>query len=383
MTELLAKWVCGMVYWLVFGLSSAAAHESSTSYLQLRVDGSQVSGRWDIALRDLEYALGLDTNNDSALTWAEVRDQHARIGRYALGHLVLRADLDACRITAGRLQIADHGSGRYASLELDGQCPHEPVSLSLDYDLLFDIDALHRGLLNLEFRGSHTGLFSPGEHVLRFQAAGASGWAVFSQYFRAGLAHVWTGWDHMLFLAGLFLPAVLRRHAGRWQPAERMRSALADTAIMASAFTLAHALTLSLAATGVFAPPTRWVESAVAATVLFAGLNNLVPMVYRGLFWLAGAFGLVHGAAMAGALIELGLPPGNRVWALLAFNLGVEVAQLAVVLAVIPPSFLFRRSAAYRWGVLVPGAVFITLVGAVWLAQRALDIELAFMGWLR
>ena len=187
---------------------------------------------------------------------------------------------------------------------------------------------------------------------------------------------MWTGWDHMLFLAGLFLPAVLRRKGCAWLPAASLKVALTDTAVMATAFTLAHALTLSLAATGLFSPPTRWVESGVAASVLFAGLNNLVPMVYRGLFWLAAAFGLVHGAAIAGALIELGLPAGDRVWALLAFNLGVEAAQLAVLLAVIPPSFICRRSVYYRWGVLVPGSLFITVVGLLWLIQRAFAIDL-------
>lgn len=356
--------------------TTAVAHKASTSYLQLRVQGEAVNGRWDIALRDLDYALGLDTDNDAALTWGEVRLQQSRIADYALRRLLLRADRDPCTLGVGSMQIAEHSDGRYASLALSGRCPHEAVSLGVDYELLFDVDAQHRGLLNLEFRGTHGGMFEPERRTLRFNAAGASGVNVFNQYFRAGVAHVWTGWDHMLFLAALFLPAVLRRHGREWLPAASMKKALTDTAVMVTAFTLAHALTLSLAATGAFSPPTRWVESAVAASVLFAGLNNLVPMVYRGLFWLAAAFGLVHGAAIAGALIELGLPAGDRVWALLAFNLGVEAAQLAVLVAVIPPSFICRRTWAYRWGVLMPGSLFTAATGALWLIQRALNVDL-------
>lgn len=361
---------------LVLWTANAFAHKASTSYLQLRVQGAEVAGRWDIALRDLDYALGLDVDGDTVLTWGEVRQQQSRIADYALRRLTLRADQDECRLSVERLQIADHSDGRYASLALGGQCPHEPVSLRLDYELLFDIDALHRGLLNLDFRGSHSGLFAPEERSLRYNAAGASSLSVFKQYFRAGVWHVWTGWDHMLFLAGLFLPAVVRRRGHTWQPATSLRTAITDTAIMATAFTLAHALTLSLAATGMFSPPTRWVESGVAASVMFAGLNNLVPMVYRGLFWLAAGFGLIHGAAIAGALIELGLPPGDRIWSLLAFNLGVEVAQLSVLLAVIPLSFVFRRSPWYRWLVLIPGSVFVTVVGLLWLMQRAFQVDL-------
>ena len=361
---------------LVIWAANASAHKASTSYLQLRVNGTEVSGRWDIALRDLDYALALDTDGDTLLTWGEVRQQQSRIADYALRRLTVRSDQDNCKLSVERLQIADHSDGRYASLALVGQCPHEPVSLSLSYQLLFDVDALHRGLLNLDFRGSHSGLFAPEERVLRYNAAGASSLTVFTQYFRAGVWHVWTGWDHMLFLGGLFLPAIVRRRGNEWQPATSLRVALTDTAIMATAFTLAHALTLSLAATGLFSPPTRMVESGVAASVMFAGLNNLVPMVYRGLFWLAAGFGLIHGAAIAGALIELGLPPGDRVWSLLAFNLGVEAAQLSVLLAVIPVSFICRRSPWYRWLVLIPGSLFITVVGLLWLIQRALNVDL-------
>lgn len=198
------------------------------------------------------------------------------------------------------------------------------------------------------------------------------------RYLRSGVWHVRTGWDHILFLAGLFLPAVLRRQGRQWHAAVNLHETLTDSAIMVTAFTLAHALTLSLAAYGGFALPARWIESGVAASVLFAGLNNLIPMVHRRLAWFATGFGLIHGAAMAGALIELGLPANARVWALLAFNLGVEIAQLVVLLAVVPVSFAFRHNRAYRHLVLIPGSVLIALTGLWWLVQRAGNVELGF-----
>jgi hypothetical protein len=368
-----------LVWLLMLFATSASAHKASTTYLQLRLQETALDGRWDIALRDLDYALGLDRDNDTRITWGEVRQQQARITEYALRRLQVRADEAPCTLVVQDLLIADHSDGRYASLALVGQCPHAPLHLGIDYQLFFDLDALHRGLLNLDFRGSHGGLFGPEQHTLRFVSADASRMQVFAQYLRAGLMHVWSGWDHMLFLAGLFLPAVLRRAGREWLPATTLGRTLGDTAVMVTMFTLAHALTLSLAATGWFAPPTRWVEVGVAASVLFAGLNNLLPMVYRRLSWLAAGFGLVHGAAMAGALIELGMPPGGRVWALLAFNLGVEAAQLAVLLAVIPVSFVFRKTAWYRWLVLVPGSLAITLIGLLWMVQRIWDIDLGIL----
>ena len=367
--------------------ASAQAHKASTSYLRLNVNGNKLDARWDIALRDLDYAIGLDTSGDGELSWGEVRQAQARIGAYALSRLAARADGQVCTLQLDQLQIVEHGDGNYAVLELSGACPHAPVSLAVQYDLLFELDTLHRGLVSVDFHDTNgasgevrAGLFSPQQHLLRFARAQADALGVFTQYFRAGLWHVWSGLDHMLFLAGLFLPAVLRRGGRRWNsewiPAPRLGTALRDTAVMATAFTIAHAITLTLAATGAFTLPSRPVECAVAATVLFAGLNNLLPMVYRELYWLAGGFGLIHGAAIAGALIELGLPPGGRVWALLAFNLGVEAAQLGVLLLVIPPSFLLRRSIWYRWLVLIPGSLLVTLAGLAWLIERGLGVDL-------
>lgn len=373
-----APGVLGIALLLCAG--SAQAHKASTSYLRLSVDGSRLDGRWDVALRDLDYAIGLDASGDGELSWGEVRRARDRIGAYALSRLAVGADGRPCKLKLRTLEIVEHGDGNYAALMLAGECPHAPIALTVHYDLLFDIDALHRGLVNLVFEGkaadARGGLFSPERRELRFVRAQGDAVGVFTQYFRAGLWHVWSGLDHMLFLAGLFLPAVLRRQGRLWLPATSLRTALQDTAVMVTAFTVAHALTLTLAATGAFTLPSRPVECAVAATVLFAGLNNLVPIVYRELYWLAGGFGLIHGAAIAGALIELGLPPGGRVWALLAFNLGVEAAQLAVLLAVIPASFICRRSPYYRRLVLIPGALFVTLAGLAWLIERGLGVGL-------
>ena len=363
---------------------NAQAHKASTSYLRLGVNGTALDGRWDIALRDLDYAIGLDSSGDGELSWGEVRQAQPRIAAYALSRLAVHADGQPCMLQLQGLRIVEHGDGNYAVLDLSGRCPHAPITLALQYDLLFDIDALHRGLASVDFHGAgdevRGGLFSPQQRTLRFARAHSDRLGVFTQYFRAGLWHVWSGLDHMLFLAGLFLPAVLRKNGRRWNSgwiaSASLGTALRDTAVMATAFTIAHAITLSLAATGAFSLPSRPVECAVAATVLFAGLNNLVPMVYRELYWLAGGFGLIHGAAIAGALIELGLPPGARVWALLAFNLGVEAAQLSVLLLVIPPSFLCRRSVWYRRLILIPGSLLVTLAGLSWLIERGLGVDL-------
>ncbi|MEO8385634.1 MAG: HupE/UreJ family protein, partial [Betaproteobacteria bacterium] len=111
--------------------ANVCAHKASTSYLRLHVADTKIIGRWDIALRDLDYALALDTDGDTLLTWGEVRQQQSRIAGYALNRLALKADQDDCLLSIEGLQIVEYSDGRYASLVLAGSCPHEAVSFSL------------------------------------------------------------------------------------------------------------------------------------------------------------------------------------------------------------------------------------------------------------
>lgn len=358
---------------------NAQAHKPSDSYLQLRVADSQITGEWDIALRDIEYAIGVDSNGDGNITWGEVRAHRDAIAAYALRGLQVQSEGE-CSLQVSDLQIADHTDGAYAALMLSGHCLAAPKKIAIHYTLLFDIDPTHRGLLNLDFGGVQTVVFSPDRRQIEFRAGASGAMATFLQYLQEGLWHVWTGWDHMLFLAGLMLPAVLRRTRSGWVPVHSLKFAVWDTFRIVTAFTIAHACTLSLAAMGVISLPSRLVESLVAATVVFAGINNLIPMVQRGLWMLAFFFGLIHGTAIASALLELGLPPGQRVLALLAFNLGVEGAQLTLVCLVVPISFVFRHSRLYRRAVILPSSVVISVIGMIWLVQRAFAIHLISFG---
>jgi len=354
----------------------AAAHAASTSYLELQLNQAELAGQWDIALRDLDEAIGLDGDGDGLLTWGEVRRASDAIEAYALSRLQIDADGVACPLHLHELRVADHLDGRYAALMLTGDCAATPAALHLRYGLLFDIDPSHRGLLKLSAKGQIvSNVMSPAQSRLDWQPGVSDIGRTFRTYLHEGIWHVWTGWDHLLFLAALFLPAATRRRrSGGWQIAESLRAPLIDAARIVTAFTLAHAATLSIAALGWVQFPTRWVESAVAATVVFAALNNLLPMVGRGLPWLAVGFGLIHGSAIAGALLELGLPTTGRVWALLAFNVGVELAQLSLVLLVVPMGYWLRHQRLYRYAVLIPGSVLVLLIGLLWLVERAFSL---------
>ena len=155
-----------------------------------------------------------------------------------------------------------------------------------------------------------------------------------------------------------------------------MRMALLGVAKVVTAFTLAHSLTLTLASLGLIALPSRLVESAVAVSVVAAALNNIWPVVDRRLWLFAFGFGLVHGLGFASVLLDLGLPRHAMLVPLLAFNLGVELGQLAIVAVFLPLAFLLRETSIYPRFVLQGGSTAIAAIAALWLVERALDMSI-------
>ncbi len=354
----------------------ALAHKASDSYLVLQVKGQAVSGQWDIALRDVDFAIGLDADGDGDITWGEVKARHADIAGWALGRLELERG-GTCALRVAEHLVDEHTDGSYAVLRLEGTCPSPAPSLAIGYRLLFDIDRLHRGLLRLDVDGvPHASVLGPESGVLTVKAGETSRLAQLGRYLVEGVWHIWIGFDHILFLLSLLLPAVLVHEGRRWTGVRSFRAAVTEVLWVVTAFTLAHSITLSLAALRVVELPSRLVESAIAASVVLAAANNLWPVVERRRWLVAFGFGLVHGFGFASVLAELGLPADALVLSLLGFNAGVEIGQLAIVASFLPVAYLLRGTPFYRRGVFVGGSALTLLVALVWLAERAFDLKL-------
>jgi hypothetical protein len=359
---------------------TAFAHKPSDSYLTLAVADGKVDGQWDIALRDLDVALGLDTDQDGAITWGEVRAKHAQIASYALARLTVGSAGAPCAPVMREQLIDQHSDGAYAVLHFGLDCAAAPASLDVDYRLFFDIDPQHRGLVKVAAQGdARAGIFSADAPSQRFDLADAAPLAQFAEYLREGVWHIWTGFDHILFLLSLLLPAVLVRGpapGGAWTGVPRFRAAFLDVFKVVTAFTIAHSITLTLAALGMVSLPSRFVESAIAASVVLAALNNVRPVVYGGRWIFAFLFGLIHGFGFASVLTDLGLPQGSLLLALVAFNLGVELGQLAIVAVFLPVAYAIRDTALYRRAVFVGGSLLVAAIAAAWLVERAFDLAL-------
>jgi hypothetical protein len=352
------------------------AHKASDSYLVLDVRGQQVAGQWDIALRDIDFAIGLDADGNGEITWGELRARHTEVAAWALSALTLERG-GVCPLQVIQHQVDEHTDGAYAVLKLAGTCPSAEGELGVNYRLLFDQDALHRGLLRVDLDGvTHSAIMAPEAAVQRFSAEKPSLLAQFGQFFVQGVWHIWIGFDHILFLLSLLLPVVLVREAGRWRGVGRFGEALREVLWVVTSFTVAHSITLSLAALGLVSLPSRLVESAIAFSVVLAALNNLKPVVNQRRWLIAFVFGLIHGFGFASVLAELGLPADTLVLSLVGFNVGVEAGQLAIVAVFLPVAFWLRNTGLYRRGVFVGGSLLTLFIATVWLAERALDLKL-------
>jgi hypothetical protein len=351
----------------------AQAHIASNGFLNLKIDGAQVSGAMELAIRDGELAVGLDHDGNGQVTWGELKSSQTALQNYLLGHLRLSSDSGHCDVGVGPVEVNERVDGTYLWLPLNIDCGMRLKRLSIDYRILDVEDPSHRGLLTLTANGAvQTAVLGGASELRLFELDHLSSRSAFVEYLRAGVWHIWSGIDHLLFLLSLLLPAVLLRRRNRWEAVPMAAPAFLNIVKVVTAFTLAHSITLSLAAFDVIRLPSRLTESVIAASIIIAALNNVFPKVTEGRWRIAFAFGLLHGFGFASVLAEMGLPTGARLISLVAFNLGVEAGQLAVVLAIMPLAYLFRSTAFYRRGVMPWGSSAIACLALVWFVQRAM-----------
>ncbi len=386
--------------------TAAFSHASSQAYLQLQpaTQGDLPAGvslRADIALRDLDAALDLDANGDGQLTWGEVRLAQSAIESYVLAGLQLQGC--AAGFSATGFALEERADGVYAALSLSAPCAM-PSGQPLRYQLMAAIDPTHRALLrwtpapqaavqllllnpaklpawpeqaNTTPKETPMKAIAPAAlltltSTLSPAVAEASSEASASFWWE-GMVHLVTGYDHLLFLLCLLLPAVLRRgNTGQaWQAQGRLQDALLPVLGIVTAFTLAHSITLALAALGHVRVSPAVIEPLIALSIVLTAIDNLWPLLRGTPRWrLAFGFGLIHGFGFAGVLAELELPANQLAWALLQFNVGLELAQVAVVAVAMSLLWSLRQWSGYPRWVLGLGSSFAALMGAFWVVQR-------------
>src|SRR5262249_41573570 len=180
--------------------------------------------------------------------------------------------------------------------------------------------------------------------------------AVIRKFIPAGIHHILIGPDHLLFLVGLLL----------------LGGSIRRLAMVVTSFTIAHSITLSLAALNILTPPARLIEPAIALSIIYVGADNLLAQGGRDVrAWIAFAFGFIHGFGFANVLREMDLPVRALGWSLFSFNFGVEIGQLLVVVMVASTFAVLRSRSEWAGRQLVyAGSIVVMIAGAFWFVQR-------------
>lgn len=350
--------------------STVNAHGIGVSYLHIDASkaANEPAARWEIAASDLLWALDLDADGDARLTSDEVQARFLSIAHLATEHLTIARGGARCRIGVASMKMTTRGAESFVSLALRMQCP-KAGAIEASTSLFFG-SAAYSALLDVTTRqGRETAVLSPAVATW-VEPAAVSPWKTLARFLGEGIRHVMIGYDHIAFLLLLLLPSVVRSTRTGWHTVTTARTVLRDLAKIVTAFTAAHSITLALAATGTVRLPVQPIEAAIAGSIVIAGCMNLFPGAARWRLALAFGFGLVHGFGFANALEGIGVT-GLAVAPMLAgFNLGVELAQLLIVVVTLPVLLVLNRSPVYARRLMPAISLAIAMTGAVWLATR-------------
>ena len=332
--------------------AAASAHERGFSLLQIDAAGRAVEA--SLAFHADEFAGGaqLDRDRDGGLSDEEIASGREALIGFSLRPLGIAVGDAPCILERATVE-RDPTGGVVARGAF--RCPEAAESgLFLSLGHLESVAPGHRTIGEARVGGAVTSIFA-GKDQPRLELAGAeSAGGRLIRFFLLGIEHIFTGYDHLLFLAALLLTA--RR--GR------------EIALLVTAFTVAHSLTLGGVALGLLQLPGAWVEPAIAASIVLVAAENVLWPGHRSRALLAFAFGLIHGFGFAGLLSELGMGQGALVFALLGFNVGVEAGQLALVLACAPLLALARQRAWYPRIAVPCLSAAIAFAGTYWLVEQ-------------
>ena len=343
---------------LAAGHRPAAAHETTRSYVAIEREGRSVDARLRVAFRDIEVVAWMDEDLDGQITWGETRRRLDAIEAYVLSGFSLRSDgpCDLARVGTG---ATNRGGIAYLELHFRGRCPSEAAPLTARSRLFSEIDPDHRMFLQASIGGAITStMLSTAEPSVELDGDTGGTAGSFLSFFRAGGEHLMGGADHLVFLLALMLPAIC--------VAQGARKAALGVLTAVTGFTLAHALTLTAATTELLRPPTDLINALIALSIVVTVADNVHPFIPAPRAAVAAFFGTIHGFGFASALGALQLTGGGLVVALVGFNLGIEAAQVGVVLVAMPALYMLGGGRVLLWA----GSAAAGAVGVWWLWAR-------------
>jgi hypothetical protein len=353
----------------------ARAHQTAVTHVEVSVEGDDarvvvLTAPADVAEKPLDLPYDPPPTDDQLRAGAVAIAAHVTRG-------ITLSSGDAPCTALAPFAEPTHDDGDFVRITWTARCPAPLERLAIEYDLFFDIDENHEAVLRVSARGEHVDtVLRRGEarFVWDLGEPPPSGTMAF---IRSGIDHILFGFDHIAFVLTLLVAIVLARGDLGWRR-RRFREALRATAWIVTSFTVAHSITLIAASLGYVSVAARVVESAIALSIAYTAVENIVKPDVPWRFVLTFAFGLIHGMGFARVLAVL-LPPDDVIVPLLTFNVGVELGQLAIVALTLPLWWLLCGAVGperYRRVVMPALSAILAVLGALWLAERLFEITI-------
>jgi hypothetical protein len=354
---------------------SAAAHSTGENYAFLNVEEDVLRVRLEFHESDVEAHFGFQLADE-----APSIEALEPVLAYVLQNFKVWAIERSLKFGFTGAEVLSLPQGRFLQLHLEAVWPTVvPDLLTVEQTLFFEKEPRHRGLLLIEhnavtdsdFGEEYTALvFSPDKAVQELDLVNVPGLLQLREFLWQGAWHILIGYDHILFLLSLLLTAVVARQREEWVAEERFQKSLLNVAGIVTVFTIAHSVSLSLAALEIIKLPSQPVEIVIALSIIVMALNNLRPFV-RSRWLVIFVFGLFHGLGFATVMGHLTFRMVDLVKVMVLFNVGVELGQIAIVLIVFPLLFLVRRQVWFVPFVVRGGSALIAAVATYWLIERA------------
>jgi hydrogenase/urease accessory protein HupE len=350
---------CGLAAALLAWATPALTHPAPFSYLDVRLEQQAIEVTLVAHVFDVAHDLGITDAADveRLLDPATLSTRASAITALLRDRLYLAAD--GARLDADLWSAPEPAADRHA-VRIRARFPiRSAPGLVAISALMFPYDPVHQTFVNVYERGAlvlQAILSKDKPQIDHFPGTRQGTAAVITRFAASGVHHILIGPDHLLFIIGLLL----------------LGGTLRRLVLVVSAFTLAHSVTLSIAALNVFSPPAWIVEPAIALSIVYVGVDNLMVRGGRDVrAWIAFAFGLIHGFGFAGVLREMDLPARALGWSLFSFNIGVEIGQVAVVV-VVALMLAAVRARSERAGrrLAVAGSIVVAAAGAFWFIER-------------
>jgi hydrogenase/urease accessory protein HupE len=341
---------------LVLPSSLVQAHDNSPGYSDIEIGETNVTMQLyleQIFLLDVAHTPW----NGDPMNDAYLQQNGEQMKKAVAEKLTVEANGQRLKAVPTGLKISNRAGVDMIEFDYEFPSPQKIENVSITNDIYVrNSRATHTNFATIKMGGQTTEfVFQNDDRTYKVgdvKAAFSTGTMV-KQFLLLGIKHILTGYDHLLFLLTLLLVA----------------GSFKDIVKIVTTFTIAHTITLILAALNVISLPSKWVEAAIALTICYVAAENLYKKQFSKRWMLTLGLGLIHGFGFAGALAEMDIPKSHQLTALLTFNVGVELGQMAVV-AVLLPILLYLRRFKWHRQFVRTGSGLIFALGFVWLLQR-------------